>query len=116
MSRSIASFAAKVPNRLVMCTADSNGSRAGWDIGSSMRGTGWDDRDAIRDRSRRRQRVAPDQELCRDRGRDGGWRLVANLGEADRADQAADFVVAEADLTQRARKAGALGGAADQPH
>src|SRR6266851_5792875 len=117
ISRSMPSLAANAPNRLVMCTADSNGSRAGCGgVGSSMRATGWDERRAIRNGFIRRNGVAADQELRRDGGRNGGRRLVANFGEADRADQTLDIVATQADLAQRAGKARALGGTADQAH
>src|SRR5215475_14014954 len=102
----MSSLAAKDPNRLVMCTADSSGiltpacrggdidlpSPAGGGGGgllSSMRGPTWGTRCALRRRSRCRDGVAPNEQLRRDRSRYGGRRLVANFGEADRADQAA---------------------------
>src|SRR5712675_1065595 len=111
ISRSMASFAAKLPKRLVMCIAESSGDRAPCrGGGSSMRRTGRGDREAIRRRSCRGDRVAPDQELRRNRRSDRRRRLVANFGEADRADQATDVVVAEAELTQRAHETRALGG------
>src|SRR6202011_5487020 len=93
ISRSIESFAANVPKRLVMCTADSNGSRGAAGGGASMRRTIWRDRGVRGGRFCRRHGVATDQELRGDSSRDGGRRLVVNLGEADGADQAANVVV-----------------------
>src|SRR5216684_3860293 len=131
------SLAANDPNRLVICTADSSGALpsaagkggyidlpssaggggpGGGGVGSRMRGTAWGLCRVLRGRSRCRHGVAPDEKLCRDRGRNGGGGLIVNLGEADRADQTGEVVVGKADLAQRASKARALGGAADHAH
>src|SRR5580704_9988693 len=112
ISRSMESFAANVPKRLVMCTADSSGSRGAAGVGSSMRRTTWRDRGMRGGRFCRRHGVATDQQLRGDSSRDGGRRLVVNLREADRADQTADVVVGQAELAQRRDKARPLGGAA----
>src|ERR1700747_329202 len=99
-SRSMASFASKVPNRLLMPTACSNG----WRDGTST----WEERSSIpgvvrageiaRELPIARRGVASDQQLGRGRRRDRGGRLVADFGEPDRADQTVDRVARDADL------------------
>ena len=60
------------------------------------------------------RRLAADQELGGDRGRDRRGCLVVDFGEPDRANQPVDVLDGESDLAQRAHEAGALGAAADQ--
>jgi len=67
-------------------------------------GTGRGDRHAIRDRSRRRDGIAPDQELRRDPGRDGGRCLAAAALLAKRF----PYVGLIGSATKRARFAGKL--------
>src|SRR5215470_3625138 len=97
------SLAANDPNRLVICTADSSGvptlpsptCGGGWGgggVGSRMGGTAWGTCGVLRGRRQCRDGVTPDEKLCRNRGCNGGGRLIVNFGEADRADQAGDVV------------------------
>src|SRR5258708_33591128 len=127
------SLAANDPNRLVICTADSSGALpsaagkggyidlpssaggggpGGGGVGSRMRGIAWGLCGVLRGQRRCRDGVAPDEKLCRDRGRNGGGRLIADLGAAARADQTGEVVLGKAELAQRAPEAPAPGGAA----
>src|SRR5260370_37827834 len=131
------SLAANDPNRLVICTADSSGALpsaagkggyidlpssaggggpGGGGVGSRMRGIAWGLCRVLRGQRRCRDGVAPDEELCCDRGRNGGGRLIVNFGEAHRGDQTGDVVGGEADPAQRARKPRALGVRAHAGH
>src|SRR5437660_9847401 len=108
------SLAANDPNRLVICTADSSGALpsaagggeyidssspvcgggpGGGGVGSRMGGIAWGPRRVLRRQRRCRDGVAPDEKLCRDRGRNRGGRLIVNFGKADRADQTGDVIV-----------------------